>query len=440
MPTVDLSRLPEVINDTFYPLFWDKSRYQVLVGGAGSGKSHYAAMNKIARCVQHPNNRTLVIRKVGTTLRNSVWQLLKDKLIEMGWWGKIAFGNETEMRIRFLNGSSIICAGLDDVEKMKSIEAITDIWIEETTELVEDDFIQLDIRLRGKPNVQILATFNPISYMHWLKTMFFDTEPIRKSGPDDRYHHHSFEFEGIAVDALTFQTTYLDNRFIDPVYKAILEHLRTKNHALWLVYAKGEWAELEGLIYPDAKVVTAAQWPALEWFDEIIYGLDFGFNHKMALIQVGIKDGETWEKSMLHESGVTLRKLRGKLPDLLECSKYEEQRNLIIYADSADPGSIEEIAEDGWNIFPCVKGQGSVYAGLIFCKGLTTNVCEASEELVKEYRSYMWAKDRLGNTLDEPVKFRDDGMDAVRYAKYTHMCVGQEESFVGTGGGVSVYP
>jgi len=431
---VDLSRLPEVTNRIYYPLFSDTSRYQVLVGGAGSGKSYYAAMAKLVRCVQRPKNRTLVVRKVATTLRNSVWRLLKDELTRMGWWKTLVTGHESEMRMRFLNGSEIICVGLDDVEKLKSIQGITDIWIEEATELVMDDFVQLDLRLRGQEQMQIILTFNPISAVHWLRNMFFEQPCVRVGGPGNRYRYYQFATGNIVVQAITLKTTYHDNRFLDPMYKAVIERLKTMNPDLYKVYGLGEWGELKGLIYPDITIVPVEQWPTLEWFDEIIYGLDFGFNNPTALVQVGIKDGAVWERLVLYRSGLTLRQLKELLPEVIGASPYGDPKSVPIYADSSEPGMIQEIYEDGWNIQPAAKGQGSVYAGLMFCKGLRVHVCSDSEDLIKEYRSYMWAQDREGNQLDQPVKFKDHAMDAKRYAEYTHLGMRGEEAFVGVPG------
>ena len=135
-------------NPAFMPLFFDKHRYLVLKGGGGSGKSIFAGRKVLERVTTEPGHRWLVCRKVARTLRESCFAQLAGQCAkhypESGY-----HLNRTEMRISFKNGSEILFAGLDDVEKLKSIYDITGIWIEEASELAQSDFNQLDIRLRA---------------------------------------------------------------------------------------------------------------------------------------------------------------------------------------------------------------------------------------------------------------------------------------------------
>lgn len=142
-------QLAETNNATFLPLFADQHRYLVLKGGGGSGKSIFAGRKVLERCTSEAGHRWLVCRKVARTLRESCFKQLCSQVAEYypGSGYKI---NKSDMVISFANGSEILFAGLDDVEKLKSIYNITGIWIEEASELLEGDFNQLDIRLRGK--------------------------------------------------------------------------------------------------------------------------------------------------------------------------------------------------------------------------------------------------------------------------------------------------
>ena len=141
--------LRETNNETFLPLFADTHRYLVLKGGGGSGKSIFAGRKVLERAVNEPGHRFLVCRKVARTLRESCFKQLLGQLAE--FYPDSGYkANKSDLTISFQNGSEIIFAGLDDVEKLKSIYNITGIWIEEASELLEGDFNQLDIRLRGK--------------------------------------------------------------------------------------------------------------------------------------------------------------------------------------------------------------------------------------------------------------------------------------------------
>ncbi len=215
------ARLRRESNAAFLPLFFDEHRYLVLMGGGGSGKSIFAGRKVLERCMAEPGHRWLVCRKVARTLRDSCFAQLRGQLGEH-YAGVKARVNKSDMGITFPNGSCILFAGLDDVEKLKSIYNITGIWIEEASELAEEDLSQLDIRLRGETRYykQIILSFNPVSVTHWLKRRFFDV-------PDPR--------------ALVHRSTYRDNRFLDAEAIATLEGFREKDPYYYQVYCLGQW-------------------------------------------------------------------------------------------------------------------------------------------------------------------------------------------------------
>jgi phage terminase large subunit len=222
-------------NDAFLPLFKDQHRYLVLMGGGGSGKSIFAGRKILERATSEAGHRFLVCRKVARTLRESCYQQLVGQLREH--YSDSGFKeNKSDMKISFPNGSEIIFAGLDDVEKLKSIYNITGIWIEEASELLEADFNQLDIRLRGETKYykQIIITFNPVSILHWLKLRFFDRS-------DERTRTH--------------RSTYKDNRFLDAEAIKTLEAFKDSDEYYYTVYCLGEWGVTGKSVF-DAKAVT----------------------------------------------------------------------------------------------------------------------------------------------------------------------------------------
>ena len=208
-------------NPSFLPLFFDEHRYLVLCGGGGSGKSIFAGRKVLERVICEKGHRWLVCRKVAKTLRDSCFAQLRGQIAER-YPGSGAKVNVSDMRIRFPNGSEIIFAGLDDVEKLKSIYDITGIWVEEASEITEADFNQLDIRLRTDFDqyLQMILTFNPISITHWLKKRFFDQI-------DER--------------ATTHRSTYRDNRFLTEEAVRTLEAFKDTDPYYYQVYCLGEW-------------------------------------------------------------------------------------------------------------------------------------------------------------------------------------------------------
>ena len=215
------NRLRETSNEAFFPLFADEHRYLVLKGGGGSGKSIFAGRKVLERVTSEPGHRWLVCRKVAKTLRESCFKQLLGQLAEL-YPDSGYKANKSDLVISFRNGSEIIFAGLDDVEKLKSIYNITGIWIEEASELLESDFNQLDIRLRGRTREyqQIILSFNPVSIRHWLKKRFFD-----QKDPRARVH----------------ESTYRDTRFLDAAAIRTLEGFRETDEYYYQVYCLGMW-------------------------------------------------------------------------------------------------------------------------------------------------------------------------------------------------------
>lgn len=234
---IDLTELPNLTNDKFYPLYTNKDRYLVLMGGGGSGKSVFTAQKIIVRMLTEQKHRFLVLRKVAKTLRESVFMEIKNVINR---WGlqklfKIPKGTSSELHITCVNGNEILFAGLDDVEKLKSISGITSVWMEEASECTPEDFRQLDIRLRGRTlnYKQFMITFNPIDINHWLKKEFFDH---RKQ------------------NAATLHSTYQDNKFLDKEAIAVLEAFKETDPYFYQVYALGEWGVLGKTIFNAQKV------------------------------------------------------------------------------------------------------------------------------------------------------------------------------------------
>lgn len=223
-------------NDKFADLYFCESRYLILKGGGGSGKSIFAGRKLLERATTEYGHRFLVARKVANTLRESCFAQLIRQLNE--YYPNVIYkANQSDLKITFpATKSEIIFSGLDDVEKLKSIANITGIWIEEASELLESDFNQLDIRLRGNTKYykQIILSFNPISILHWLKLKFFDRPP---------------------ENATISESTYLDNRFLDDAQKEVLESFKYSDGYYYQVYCLGEWG-ITGKTVFDAEAIA----------------------------------------------------------------------------------------------------------------------------------------------------------------------------------------
>jgi phage terminase large subunit len=386
--TIDLSNLPAITNDVFYPLYGCRSRFLVLMGGTGSGKSYYVATRLAVRLMLEPGHRIVAFRKVHRTCKVSVFAQFKRAIHVLGV-ERLWKDNLSELSWTYLpNGNMFMCAGLDDHEKLKSIEGITGAWLEEATEMSPNDLEQINLRVRNYSD-QIILTFNPISITHWLKGRFFD-----ESDPD----------------ATVLRTTYKDNRFLDPKYCAGLESIKDRDRSFWLVYACGEWGVFRGLIYDPWPMAEPPAEPA-----ETFYGLDFGFNDPMALVRVDARDQQYYATELVHESGMTTADL------IVRMNEMNVSKRAFMYADSAEPDRIEEIRRAGYRCLPAKKGQGSVHAGISLVKSLTIYTRPGNVNLNRELSTYKWAEDKDGKLLDEPVDIDNHAMDAVRYALQSHI-------------------
>lgn len=381
---VDVSR--KVFNDAFLPslFLYDTRRYRYLsyLGGAGSGKSVFLTQRTVLRVLREPGHRILVVRKVASTLRNSVYRLFKDVIGDWGLSHLFTF-SDSYLNIRCVNGSEIIFVGLDNAEKLKSVAGITSIWVEEATELSEKDFNQLDLRLRGRAehHKEVCLSFNPISETHWLKKRFYDV---------------------VRDDVFTLTTTYKDNRFLDDHYVEVLEALKDSDPVYYAVYCLAQWGSTGNLVWNNYKV---KDFP-LDQFDALYAGLDFGFNDPSAFLVVGVKDSELYIVKEFYQTHLTNRELMDRL------TPY---RGLRITADCAEPDRIKEFYQHGFNISPCKKYKGSVKHDIDFIRGKKIWVHPSCKHFLAEISGYTYQTDMNGNPTEEPIGVNDHLMAALRY-------------------------
>ena len=221
----------KVFNDVYLPFLENDDRYLVFYGGGSSGKSYFIAQRWIYKLIHPTRCNLLVVRQTGDTNRRSTFPLLK-QVISNWNLSKHFKVNESDMRIKcLLTGNEVAFAGLDDVEKIKSITfengELTHIWVEEATETQESDINQLKVRLRGgKTKKQIVLSFNPINIQHWIKKHFIDS--------------------GLATVCFS---TYKDNKFLTDDDRKALEDLKYTDEYTYEVYCLGKWGILGKTVF-----------------------------------------------------------------------------------------------------------------------------------------------------------------------------------------------
>ena len=391
-------------NPCFKEVNRSKKRYIVEKGSAGSGKSVDAANHFIPLLMNEPGRNLVAMRKSDITNRDSTFAELTGAIYRM-------FGDKAEQYWKINtsplqltcrhNGNKIIFRGMNDDkqrEKLKSITfqkgKLTDVWIEEATEITQADFEIIDDRLRGQlpPGqfYQIRMTFNPVNKNHWIKKNFFD-----------------FTDE----NTLTHHSTYLMNRFIDDAYRARMERRKQVDPEGYQIYGLGEWGEIGGLILHNWEIKDISQ--NLNDYDDIALGQDFGFNHANAILLLGIKDDNIFilDEIYVHEKSTS--------EIVQEAIKHAIPTNKQMWCDSAEPDRIKEWRKAGFYRAEGVdKGgsAGSVKAQIDWLKQRSIFVHPHCINTIKELQQWKWKKDdRTGEYLDEPVAFQDDAMAALRY-------------------------
>lgn len=331
----------------------------------------------------------LCVRKTQPAIRKSVFKLIIDLISE---WkiNSLCEINKTNMVISFLNGSSIMCIGMDDPEKLKSITGITSAFIEEATEISAEDAQQISLRIRGVTDSykQIIYCFNPISRLNWIYKRFFVKD-------DD-------------ITVTTHHSNYKSNRFLDEEYIVMLEDLVNQNKTAFDIYTRGAWGVLDSIIFDNYKTVKR-----LPTEGETVIGIDFGYNAPSGIVKIVCHDNQFYIDELLYQTKLTNTDLIGKMKQL-NIKQYP------IVADSAEPQRIEEIRRAGFNIRGADKKSNSVKDGIDYIKSQKLFITEASDNLLKELSGYVYKKDRDNNVLDEPTKWNDHLIDSARYGLFTY--------------------
>ena len=401
-------------NPCFKEVDRSRKRYIVMKGSAGSGKSVDTAQNYLLRLIQDKGRNLVCIRKSDITNRDSTYAELTGAAYRMFGDQADRYWNIKQSPLSLTcraNGNQIIFRGVNDEkqrEKLKSITfqrgKLTDVWIEEATEITQADFEIIDDRLRGElpPGqfYQIRMTFNPVNRNHWIKKVFFDT-------PDP--------------NVLTHHSTYLDNRFIDTAYHVRMARRKEVDPEGYQIYGLGEWGEVGGLILHNWKVENISQ--NIDHYDDIAIGQDFGFNHANAILLLGIKDGNIY---ILQEVYVFEKETAEIIPLAIK-SGIPSKRTM--WCDSAEPDRIKAWRTAGFRARAVRKEHTTEKkyqsAQIDWLKGIVGKdkvikrmlyVHPSCVNTIRELQQWKWKKDeKTGEYLDEPVPFQDDAMAALRY-------------------------
>lgn len=392
MANVELKLSKKLFEPKFYPyLFNYDNRFEFYMGSAGSGKSYFITQKLIIRALNEPI-RILVCRRYGTTLRQTVFSLFKDVLKR---WNLLPFVkiNESDFRIRFTNGSEIIFTGLDEETKLLSLNDIGTVFIEEAYEVPLALVEQLNLRMRGKTkNQQIIMAWNPISKDSWL---------------------YNFTVINPPESSVFIHSTYKDNPFLSKEYIASLEELYTRNPAKARIFCDGEWGVIdEGLVFKNWKVEDFNVDDIINNNFERRAGSDLGFVDPTTIVDSWYdrSSSRIYVTSCFYRRGCQLDSIAEEIERLIG-------KRTKCYMDCAEPRSIEFFRQKGFNVRPCIKGQGSVAARISFLQNQEIIVHPSCQDLITELENFSYIKDKKTDKYTENTTHEySHAIDALGYA------------------------
>lgn len=393
------------------PVYWNKvirnfkRSIQIIYGGSSSGKSYAIAQRVVLDTLKGRN--TLVIRKTSNSLKSSCFNEIIGKIYNFNLmqYFKVSIGDFVITCT--LNNKQIIFKGLDDPEKIKSIipisGVITDIWIEEATQVSYDDFQLLKTRLRGETKFikRITLSFNPIIKTHWIYKQFFEG-----FWQDDK--------QFVQNDTLSIlKTTYKDNSFLT---QDDIQRLEAETDPYYRnVYLMGNWGVLAGAVFNNYEVKDFDP----DSFANYRFGLDWGFGiSEFACVKLALDlpRREIYICEEIYQKGLTNDKAIPLVKALAGSG--------VVWCDSAEPKSITEFRSKGINARAVKKGAGSIEQGINFIKRFKVYIHPRCVNTLAEFNAYRYKEDRkTGDVLPEVVDKDNHIIDALRYALESDMAM-----------------
>ena len=410
-----------VINDIYEPHLENFARTQIVYGGSSSGKSWFLSQRVVIDILTGGRNY-LVCRQTARTIRGSVYQQIERVIREAGLLEYFTL-NKSDAVITCKNGYQILFAGLDDVEKIKSIipanGVITDIWIEEATETERGDVKDLYKRQRGGEEStakRMILSFNPILQSHWIYEEFF--KDIAWADDQKEYKDD---------DLSILKTTYKDNRFLTTQDHKDLENEKDKYR--YNVYTLGNWGILGYVIFANWRVEDLSGMTAQ--FTNHRNGGDFGYSVDPSAMWIAHYDRahkRIYVYDELYQRGLTNDKLADEIKAKIGYWRKDERTGELVCTgtqpivwDSAEPKSIAELISYGVNASPAAKGKDSVLHGIQWLQQQEIIIDKNCVNTKMEISTAHWQEDAGGHAILKPNDTNDHLIAAGRYAHEADM-------------------
>ena len=384
-----------MLNEKFN-IFPNNTRYYLLTGGRGSGKSFAVALNTLVLSFDNKCQHKILFTRY--TLRSASISIIpefKEKIELMEWEHLFHITNNEITNLE--TGSKILFRGIktssgDQTANLKSLQGITTWIIDEAEEMVDEDIfdkIDFSVRQKGARN-RVVMVMNPSTKEHWIYQRFYESSGVQAG------------YSGIKGETSYCHSTYLDNiEHLSESYLNRINEMKERRPQRYKHTIEGAWLEkAEGVIFNN--------WTLGE-FREIgkpVFGQDYGFsNDPSTLVKTSIdkENKKIYVKLCFYQTKLTTS-------DILNLNKKFAENNLIV-GDSAEPRLITELSR-GCSVVPAIKGQGSVTYGISLLQDYDLVITEDSTDLIKELNNYVW----LEKKSQTPSDNWNHAIDALRYA------------------------
>lgn len=422
-----------------YIFDWDYETY-LTIGGYGSGKSYHNAFKIILKLLEE-KRKALVVREVYDTIQESCYDLFVEILSEMNMftddynmWRKKktkVLGLKSPLRFKFPNGSQIIFRGMDKPTKVKSINGVSIVWLEECSEIKYDGYKELLGRIRT-PNVSMhfILSCNPVGRENWIyqhffkhtddngetkvildESKFYEKKVIVKNGV---YYHHS------TVD---------DNPWAPWQYIKRLDQLKDYDYPLYLVARFGMFGPTGTRVLPQFKIAKNPEQfkKAIQkiGYENHYFGFDFGFEESFNAVvsmAVDLKNSILYIYDEIYMNHITdpefanqpeMQRLRRKLNDLNNAGY-----NKMLIADNEDPKAIAYYKQNGFKIRACRnKFAGSRLSNTRKVKRFKKIVVSPKcKNTIRELKDLTYKKDSKGNVIYDQFNIDPHTFSAIWYA------------------------
>lgn len=380
--------------------------YNLLFGGSGSGKSYFIARYLIYLALINNNTNILVVRDIATTLNDTIVQEFLNALEEYKGLQRFYKYLKIDKKIMFENGSTIYFKGLDNVDKLKGINASI-VFVEEADQILKTDFEELERRLRSMENggkITFFILFNPVSNESWIFDKFFSEDS------KDRKEESVLNKKKV---------TFLNNLQNLPIsYIKNLLDTEYTNFEMFKVYAKGEFGKTGETVFSNYKKEDRDVSELVKEGFTRIGGMDLGFSRDELVVLEAYVNTKTKEIYIANE----FYKTQANLDTVVSFIYANNMQNLEIISDNNEPRFLNDLKKEGVRkIRTAYKAKNSVDYMFYTLQNYTIICSSNAKNTYKEIDNFIFKVDKkTGRTTNERVSTleKTDGDHAISALRY----------------------